>query len=319
MTIGTGSSKRQLRFACIGEAMLELSTLSLAEGQAKIGMAGDMFNTAVYLKRALGATNASVSFVTMLGDDPLSDQMIETCDQEGLDTSLIGRHPTRLPGIYSISVDGAGERSFDYWRSASAARTLFGGMFPHFDSLNGYDCVILSGITLAILPPHMRETLTAKCEDLRQRGASIVFDSNYRPGLWGSEEEARAAFEAMWEVATHGFPSADDEVLLHPGETDRDTLVRIAAHGVQEIVLKRGSRGPVLRMDDQVHIPELTPVETVIDTTAAGDSFDAGYIAARAMNVDPLEALTLAHDLAARVIAHRGAILPARQGQDPLQ
>ena len=71
---------------------------------------------------------------------------------EGIATGLVERRPDRVPGLYAISVDAAGERSFTYWRDASAARTLFqppAEVTP--ERLAGFDLIYLSGITLAIL------------------------------------------------------------------------------------------------------------------------------------------------------------------------
>jgi 2-dehydro-3-deoxygluconokinase len=58
---------------------------------------------------------------------------------------------------------------------------------------------------------------------------------------------------------------------------------------------------------------ELVPVPEVvvpIDPTAAGDSFNAAYLAARVLGRRPSEAATAAHRLAAQVIRHRGPLMP---------
>ena len=103
----------QPRIACIGEAMVELSALNFAERTAALGVAGDVYNTAVYLARAMVPVGGSVDFVTALGRDTLSDAMIAVFDREGLGTGLVPRHPTRNPGLYSIQVDTGGERAFN--------------------------------------------------------------------------------------------------------------------------------------------------------------------------------------------------------------
>jgi len=142
-----------MKVVCAGEAMIELSID--APGR-QIGFAGDAFNTAVYMARGLAP--GSVNFATVLGQDALSDRMLAYFARQGLGTGRIRRHPDRLPGIYSIALDSAGERSFAYWREQSAARTLFEDGFA---SLEGADLVYFSGVTLAILPPEIRAALLA--------------------------------------------------------------------------------------------------------------------------------------------------------------
>ncbi|MEJ2030652.1 MAG: PfkB family carbohydrate kinase, partial [Maritimibacter sp.] len=110
-----------MRVACVGEAMVELN---IDAPERQIGYAGDTFNTAAYLSRALAGAG-EVEFVTVLGKDAISDRMEAFFQSQGVGTARIRGHPDRLPGIYAIAVDEAGERSFTYWRDQSAARTLF--------------------------------------------------------------------------------------------------------------------------------------------------------------------------------------------------
>ena len=286
--------------------MIELSQLDLDQGVARVGFAGDTLNTATYLAR-LGA---NVSYVTNLGMDAFSARMIGQMQTESINTSLIGRHDSRLPGIYSIEIDENGERSFRYWRDGSAARTLFSGVGPDLTDLDGFDVIYLSGITLAILPPDIRRALIASLGQRRERGCRIVFDSNYRPRLWTSEDTTRDCFVSMWKVTSLGLPSFDDEVRLYPGTTPRQVLDRIAGFGVAEIVLKNGAAGPLIGHDSQVEQTDFAEVRNVIDTSGAGDSFNAGYLAARLDGVAPLAAALAGHLLASRVIGHHGAIIP---------
>ena len=296
-----------MRIACIGECMIELSQLDLQARIARVGFAGDTANTAIYLAR-LGQ---QVSYVSNLGQDGYSDQIVAGLLAEGIDCTLIGRHPTRLPGLYAIETDENGERSFRYWRDGSAARTLFDGVGPVLDDLDGFDVVYLTGITLAILSEPARAALTRKLAALRDRGVQIVFDSNYRPRLWPDAAAARAAFDAIWAVASLGLPSLDDEVMLSGPETAAQAMARIAGMGVPEVVLKQGAAGPFIWHEDRMTRPSLPAATRIVDTSGAGDSFNAGYLSARLNGAEPLVAATDGHQLALRVIATHGAVITA--------
>ncbi|EYD76688.1 2-dehydro-3-deoxygluconate kinase [Rubellimicrobium mesophilum DSM 19309] len=298
------------RIACLGEAMVELSGLDPRAGTLAFGVAGDTLNTAIYLRRALGQ-GARVAYLTALGDDAFSDRMISAMEEEGLDTSAVARLPGRLPGLYAINVDDRGERTFSYWRSESAARSMLGegGLDP--ESLGGFDVLFLSGITLAILPPEARMKLIGQCSWLKAMGRTIAFDTNYRPRLWDSEDSARATFSMMWDATTIALPSRDDEARLHPGESVPDLFERLARKGVREIALKDGSAGPHLWAEGRALLKgAYPPAAKVVDTTAAGDGFNAGYLAARLRGAPVEEAAQAGHALASRIIGVRGAILP---------
>lgn len=294
------------RTACIGECMIELAGLDFAQGTARIGFAGDTANTATYLAR-LGVPTA---YVTNVGRDSLSDALVARLAGEGIDTSLVGRHPDRLPGLYAIETDARGERSFRYWRSDSAARTLFSGIGPGLADLAAFSTLYVSGITLAILSASVRNRLVTALGSLRAQGRRVVFDPNYRPRLWRDADEAREAFAAIWAVTTLALPSRDDETALWGDADATDTARRLTALGVGEIVVKDGAAGPLLSVGGATERLATAPVETVVDTSGAGDSFNAGYIAARLGGAAPRDAALAGHRLAATVIGHHGAIIP---------
>ena len=288
------------RVACVGEAMIELN---IDNPGRQIGFAGDTLNTAIYLARSAGDA-AEVEFVSRIGRDAMSDRMAQFIRSEGVGTSQLVRHPDRLPGVYAIAVDAQGERSFSYWRNQSAARTLFEDGFAQLD---GFDTIYLSGITLAILPPEVRRSLLAH---LAAHPAQIVFDSNYRPRLWESPEVARATTEAAWRVADIGLPSIDDEMALFGDTDEAAALTRLRSYGLTRGALKRGAKGP-LPLNPTVSTTHPYPgAPTVVDTTAAGDSFNGAYLAALITGKTEEAALRAGHDMAIRVIGQPGAIIP---------
>lgn len=298
------------RIACIGEAMIEVSGLTTVPGPATIGFAGDTFNTAYYMAHLLRAGPESVAFFTALGQDPFSDGLVEFTGSQGISTAHMPRLRGKLPGLYAIQLDPTGERSFSYWRSISAARSMLQSGGWDLSALDGFGMIYLSGISLAILPPSDRRLLLDKLAALRAAGHHVGFDSNYRPALWEDQATAQRVMADAWACASIALPSADDERALHGDASDQEICDRIKAHGVDEIVLKRGADGPLVFTQDGETAPKVPGVDVLVDTTAAGDSFNAGYLAARVVGQPPSLAAVQGHKIAGQVIGAHGALVP---------
>ncbi|UCG74234.1 MAG: sugar kinase [Chromatiales bacterium] len=300
-------SSNALRVACIGECMIELSLR--ADGSLHQGFAGDTANLAVYLARLLPA--AQIAYVTALGKDPFSDRMLAGWQDDHIDTRLVRRLADRLPGLYWIDTDASGERSFYYWREQSAARAMFSDAYLSDvqASLAGFDLVCLSGITLAILPADDRAELLATLGSLRRAGSRIVFDSNYRPRLWPVVRDAQACHRDAMAVADIVIASFDDERALFGDESAAATRARISAAGLAEVVVRQGHGDSLLLADGQSESVPPAVAGQVVDTTGAGDAFDAAYLAARLSGQPGAAAARAGHRLAAQVVAVPGAIL----------
>lgn len=300
------------RIACIGEVMIELAALD--HDTAAIGVAGDTYNTAVYLRRELAsaALAVEVSYVTALGDDLMSQRIRADMQRHELDTRYVETRPGRAPGLYTIETDELGERRFSYWREHSAARTLFQSPAgTALEKLLDFDLIYLSGISLAILPESSRSALMAMLNTCREAGIHIAFDSNYRPRLWTSPDIARAVTSEMWAAVDIALPSLDDEIDLFV-DVDGDAVVeRLRSSGVKSGAMKRGVEGPIGlgTGDQQLASMHFQPAETVLDTTAAGDSFNAGWLAAFAHGAPEDARLLAGHNLARQVVQARGAVV----------
>ncbi|MDH3664705.1 MAG: sugar kinase, partial [Alphaproteobacteria bacterium] len=252
-------------------------------------------------------------YVTALGDDAYSAAMLHTWRKEGVGTRLVARLQGRLPGLYTIRTDDAGERSFTYWRGQSAARDLLrdGRDETLASELTGFDLVYLSGITLSILDPEQRTALIGVLDSVRQAGGKVAFDGNFRPAGWPDLDDARAWFRRFLARTDIALPTFDDEQALF-GDLDHAAVaVRLHETGVSEVVVKLGPSGCFLSTAGAAETIATTPVDPVVDSTAAGDSFNAGYLAGRLVGASPADAARLGHRLAAEVIRHRGAVIPA--------
>jgi 2-dehydro-3-deoxygluconokinase len=292
-----------IRVASIGECMIELS--EAAGGLLSRSYGGDTLNTAVYLAR-LGV---AVDYVTALGDDPWSDEMLSAWRAEGVGTGYVVRVPGRLPGLYLISTDAGGQRRFSYWRDSSPARLLF--ELPQTPAiataLSEYDVIYLSGITLSLYGEAGRKRLFEVLDAARTRGRRVAFDTNFRTRGWPDRALAKAAFRAALGRADIVLASTEDLELLF-GKAGTSELP--IANPRIEVVVKLAEPAVQLSYGGKQQTIAAEPASDVVDTTAAGDSFAAAYLAARLAGAEPAVAAMAGHRLAGAVVRHRGAIIP---------
>ena len=298
------------RIALLGECLIELNGDPFGPMQQTFG--GDTLNTAVYLARLMSGT-VQVQYLTALGTDALSEGMLRRWRAEGIDTSVVLRDPTRLPGLYLIQLDERGERNFLYWRRESAARYLLRhGEFARVAAaLAESEIIYVTGISLAILPPDDRARLVALLTQLAARGKKLVLDSNYRAALWSSARAARSTLKALLPSACLLLTTFDDEQNIWRADTVEAARERLHAAGAAAVVIKRGSAGCLYSDRTATFAVAATPVIDVVDTTAAGDAFNAAFLAGWLTGHDARESCRLGNTLAGIVIQHRGAIIPA--------
>jgi 2-dehydro-3-deoxygluconokinase len=295
------------RIVSIGEVMIEMTRGP--DGRFSQACGGDTFNTAVYLARR----GLPVAYATALGDDIYSDRIVSLANAEGIATDLMVRVPGRLPGLYLIETDNKGERSFSYWRENAPARELF--ELPDWgrvaESIVGARIVYFSGITLSIYSNQGLGRFLALLELARKAGAKVVFDGNYRPRAWkGDVQRTRTVFMEALKRVDIALPTYDDEALLWGDPSPDATIERLQAFGIAEIAIKNGPNSALVASGGHKEFVPVPDVVVPVDTTAAGDSFNAGYMAARLADENPGDAALAGHRLASEVIKHRGAIMP---------
>jgi len=300
-------SDTQSRVVCVGEVMIEFAR----GGDGRFGMdcGADTFNTAIYLARA----GLAVAFATALGDDPYSDGVLALASAEGVASDLVLRVPGRLPGLYVVDADASGKRRIHFWSDQAPARDLF--ELPDWarlvEGLMRAKLIYFSGITLSLYSNTGLGRFLAAVELARRQGVKVAFDGNFRAHGWrGDLSRTRAVFMEALKRVDIALPAYDDEAVLWGDPSPEATVERLQAFGIGEIAVKNGPNSALVASGG---VSEFVPVPEVVepvDPMAAGDSFNAGYIAARLAGDSPAIAAAAAHRLAGQVIRHRGAIMP---------
>lgn len=288
---------------CCGEGMLELSGGSpdAALGTYQLGYGGDTLNTAIHLARA----GHRVRFLTALGGDPFSAALKAAWIEEGLLEDLVLTHPTRGPGLYAITINHAGERSFSYWRHNSAAQAMFElASDAQLAAAESSDLLFFSLITLAILPLEARQRLFELARRIRGRGGRIAFDGNYRPRLWTDPQTAREVRDQAVALSDIGLPTLDDELALAGFRGPAEVADHWAGLGCEETIVKLGPSG--CRLPSGEIVPPAQSLKPV-DTTGAGDAFNAAYLSARLAGTSCAAAAREGHRLAGWTVMRKGA------------
>lgn len=300
----------------IGECMMELS----GDGNTyQRTFAGDTYNTAVYAKRRCDAID--VQILTAIGSDPISQAMVAQWNRDGIKHALVTTSAQAHPGIYAISTDADGERSFTYWRKNSAATELVSLMRNDTpQKIARFDIIYFSGITLAILNDKDKTRFLELITQCKAQGCRIAFDPNYRAALWRDSDQAIQWLTDAYQLADIALPGLADHLEIYGHSNADEVLTFLQDFNISEIILKADGAGIYGYVQNSAPVHQrITPERNPKDTTGAGDSFAGTYLAERLVGASMTDALRGAAEVAGLVVQHRGAIIDASLYQQAFQ
>ena len=293
-----------MKILSVGECMAEFSPDEQL-GKFNLGFAGDTFNTAWYI--ANNHSDINSSYFSKVGDDELSDKMLKFMSANRVDITHVKKVSGSTIGLYLISLVN-GERTFSYWRNNSAATLLGQNITDLKYAVKKQDMIYFSGITLAILDPRSRDNLFACLKSARRSGKKIAFDPNLRPKLWSDKKEMCDVIMAGANVSDIILPSFEDEATWFLDADPMSTLKRYQKVGAETVVVKNAGE-PVSFISNQgIGTHSVEPIEIVVDSTAAGDSFNSEILVGVLRKIPLTEAISNGANLAKKVIMGHGAL-----------
>lgn len=292
---------KQFDLIGIGECLIEL--FEEAPHIYRQSLAGDVFNTLFYGSR-LGL---KTGFISNFGSDDLTKNILEVMDKEGIDRSCTTYSKNKTNGMYLISTNESGDPHYSFWRNDSAARETLQTIDVKKleDYIASAKYFHFSAIALAIL--HDRKILISLLKKLHSK-TIITFDTNFRKGLWDDIIKLKTFIESVSSFVDILFVSKTDDENIFGVRTAEEAMEHYKELGYKLIIFKQGG-DDVIAWDGNaiIGVPTFKNI-TVVDATAAGDAFNAGFIAAQIRGESIENSIRTGNGCAAFVIGRRGGL-----------
>ncbi|MDX5401721.1 MAG: carbohydrate kinase [Rhodobacterales bacterium] len=254
-----------------GEALIDMLPRTSTAGEACFApyAGGAVFNTAI----ALGRLGAPSAFFSGVSNDMLGEILTETLAASKVDTRFLARsdRPTTVAFVKLVN----GQATYAFYDEGTAGRMLSTSDLPNLPA--EVEALFLGGISLVNDPA----ASTYEALQARECAARVtMLDPNIRPGfIAGKEAEYRARIGRM--IARADIVKLSDEDLHWlQGEGDPVALARgIVAMGPKVVFITEGAKGARAVTASQDRFVAAQKV-MVVDTVGAGDTFNAGVLAA---------------------------------------
>ena len=283
---------------CIGDVMLDvIARINVSPQKINFGSdtasristssGGAAGNVAAWLTR----TDARSTIVSHVGDDPVGAAIVAEFDSLGVSHGDLVI-PGETSGVVVVLVDSSGERTMFPDKGANSRLTI-----SDLPDLSRFQAVYISGY--ALLNPLARDGVLAMIEKIKADGLPIYFD----PASVGAMKDVADKELHNWFSMMDVLFVNEEESIYLTGSVDIERALNYLLDFSQVVVIKRGSAGAIAKARgfDSISLPAFAA--TVVDTTGAGDSFTAGFIASYSKNYDLTAALQAGGELAAGCVA----------------
>jgi len=251
---------------------------------------------------------ANVRFFGKVSDDKFGHFLTQKLAQEGIALdNLVTAQKGEKTSLAFVFRDAFGERDFLFYRENAADSALTSEeLKPELFT----DLQYLHFGTLSLVAEPSRKATFQAISYCKDNGGTICFDPNIRKDLWSDEKELREVVRQALNKTDIFYPSKEElDFILGKQLPPQEAILELFKQfPIKIVALKLGKEGCLLKSREGffAEIPSFDV--SVVDTTGAGDGFNAGFIFALAQGMSLEEAGVLGNAVGALVIGKEGAM-----------
>ena len=291
----------------IGEAMIEISNIK--NSLYNQSFAGDTLNFCNYLdKKKLNAF-----FLSAIGKSEINQSLLDFVKSKKISTKYIKQINQFELGLYLIKNKDNGEKQFFYWRDESAAKQYFNNIdfIKLYKELKNFDYIYFSGITLSIIHISKLNNFIKLLKLLKSKKIKIVFDFNIRPSRW-NKKNLNIFLDSVLKFVDICFLSGEDMNYWKNKNNIKSYEQIVRKYKLKHSIFRKNAEFTYVFLNKTRYVFKNKLLKKVVDTSGAGDGFNAAYLSNFIVNNDPVLALKAGSSLGSKIVMKKGAIVDVK-------
>ena len=297
----------KINVCSIGEAMIEISNIK--NSLYNQSFAGDTLNFCNYLdKKKLNAF-----FLSAIGKSEINQSLLDFVKSKNISTKYIKQINQFEVGLYLIKNKDNGEKQFFYWRDESAAKHYFNNIdfLNLYKELKNFDYIYFSGITLSIIHISKLNNFIKLLKLLKRKKIKIVFDFNIRPSRW-NKKNLNIFLDSVLKFVDICFLSGEDMNYWKNKNNIKSYEQIVRKYKLKHSIFRKNAKFTYVFLNKTRYVFKNKLLKTVVDTSGAGDGFNAAYLSNFIVNNDPVLALKAGSSLGSKIVMKKGAIVDVK-------
>ena len=297
----------KINVCSIGEAMIEISNVK--NNLYNQSFAGDTLNFCNYLdKKKLNAF-----FLSAIGKSEINQSLLDFVKSKNISTKYIKQINQFEIGLYLIKNKDNGEKQFFYWRDESAAKQYFNNIdfLNLYKELKNFDYIYFSGITLSIIHISKLNNFIKLLNLLKSKKIKIVFDFNIRPSRW-NKKNLNIFLDSVLKFVDICFLSGEDMNYWKNKNNIKSYEQIVRKYKLKHSIFRKNAKFTYVFLNKTRYVFKNKLLKTVVDTSGAGDGFNAAYLSNFIVNNDPVLALKAGSSLGSKIVMKKGAIVDVK-------
>ena len=297
----------KINVCSIGEAMIEISNIK--NSLYNQSFAGDTLNFCNYLdKKKLNAF-----FLSAIGKSEINQSLLDFVKSKNISTKYIKQINQFEIGLYLIKNKDNGEKQFFYWRDESAAKHYFNNIdfLNLYKELKNFDYIYFSGITLSIIHISKLNNFIKLLKLLKRKKIKIVFDFNIRPSRW-NKKNLNIFLDSVLKFVDICFLSGEDMNYWKNKNNIKSYEQIVRKYKLKHSIFRKNAKFTYVFLNKTRYVFKNKLLKRVVDTSGAGDGFNAAYLSNFIVNNDPVLALKAGSSLGSKIVMKKGAIVDVK-------